>query len=63
MSIPARRFLTRTTDIGRKKQEAALTTAISVMELDLNLENLHVHRILLHQMLENSEMEHHDFII
>jgi hypothetical protein len=33
------------------------------MELDLNLENLHVHKILLQQMLENLEMEHHDFII
>ena len=54
-AIPARRFLTRTTAIGRKKQEATLTTAIRVMELDLNPENVHVHKVLLYQMLENLE--------
>jgi hypothetical protein len=61
--IPAGRFLTRTSSIDRKRQETTLTTAIRVIEHVLNLENLHIHEILLHQMLENLEIEHHDFII
>jgi hypothetical protein len=60
---PARRIFTRTTVTGRKKQEAALTTAFRVMKLDLNPDNVHVHEVLLHQMLENLETEHHDFIM
>ena len=40
---PARRFLTRTTATGRKKQEASLATAIRVMELDLDPDNVQVH--------------------
>jgi hypothetical protein len=60
---PARRFLTRSTATGRKKQEATLTTAIRVMELNLNPEDLHVQEVLLHQMLENLETEHRKFIM
>jgi hypothetical protein len=33
------------------------------MELDSNLENLHIHEGLLHQMLENLERAHHVFMI
>ena len=61
-AIPARRVLTRTTAIGREKQEATVITAIHVMELDLNPENVHVHEVLLHQMLKNLETEHNDFV-
>ena len=56
---PARRFLTRTAAAGRKKQEASLATAVRAMELDLDPENVPVHEVLLHQMLENLEREHH----
>jgi hypothetical protein len=59
---PARRFITRTTATGRKKQEASLTTAIRIMELDLNPENVNVHEVLLH-LLENLETEHHNFVM
>ena len=59
---PARRFLTRTAAAGRKKQEASLATAIRAMELDLDPDNVPVHEVLLHQMLENLEREHHDFV-
>ena len=56
---PACRFLTRTAAAGRKKQEASLATAIRAMELNLDPENVPVHEVLLHQMLENLEQEHH----
>ena len=60
---PARRFLTRTTATGRKKQEASLVTAIRVMELDLNPDNVKVHEALLQQMLQILEKEHNEFIM
>jgi hypothetical protein len=33
------------------------------MELDLNPENVHVREVLLHQMLENFETEHPNFVM
>ena len=33
------------------------------MELDLNPENVYVHEVILHQMLENLETEHHNFVM
>ena len=60
---PARRFLTRTAAAGRQKQEASLATAIRAMELDLDPENVSVHEVLLHQMLENLEREHNMYVV
>jgi hypothetical protein len=60
---PARRFLTRVTATGRKKQEASLVIAIRVMELDLDPENIKVHETLLQQMLGLLEDEHNEFIM
>jgi hypothetical protein len=60
---PARRFLTRTTASGRKKQEASLVTAIHVLELDLNPDNVKVRKALLQQMLQILEKEHNSFIM
>ena len=37
--------------------------AIRIMELDSNLENLHIHEGILHQILENLETAHHVFMI
>jgi hypothetical protein len=44
-AMPAGRFLTRNSTLGRKKQVATLISAIHVMEVNLNLENFHVHEI------------------
>ena len=60
---PARRFLTRVTATGRKKQEASLVTAIRVMELDLDPDNIKVHETLLQQMLGLLEDEHNKFMM
>ena len=60
---PARRFLSRTAAAGRQKQEASLATAIRAMELDLDPENVSVHEVLLHQMLENLEREHNMYVV
>jgi hypothetical protein len=64
--FPARRFITRTVAaaaVDREKKETTLATAIRIMELDSNLENLHIDEGLLHQMLENLETAHPLFMI
>ena len=49
----ARWFITRNTATEREAHEAVLAAAINVMELSQNPENLEVHEVLLHQILEN----------
>ena len=44
-------------------QEASLVTAIRVMELDRNPNNVEVHEALLQQMLHILDKEHNDFIM
>jgi hypothetical protein len=50
----ARRFLKRTTAMGRKKLEASLTTAIHRMELNLNPENVYVHEVIWRRSITTS---------
>ena len=60
---PTRRYLTRNTATMRIEQERILAAAISVMELSQNPEDLKVHKVLLHQILENLGSEFHDFMM
>ena len=59
---PTRRYLTRNTATKRVDQEGILAAAISMMELSQNPENLEVHAVLLHQILENVESKLRDFV-
>ena len=59
---PAGKFLILTKARRRDNQEAALTTAIQRMELDLAPENVHIHVKILHSMLRYLERIHQDFI-
>ena len=58
----ARRFITRNTATEREEHEAVLAAAINVMELSQNPENLEVHAVLLHQILENVESKLRNFV-
>jgi hypothetical protein len=58
----ARKFLKRTKARGQDNQEASLTIANKRMELNQNQENVDVHEIIFHSMLDYLEKIHHDFI-
>ena len=60
---PQRQCITRTTDTERKKKEASLVTAIRVMKLDQDPNNVELHEALLQQMLHILDKEHNDFIM